>query len=591
MSGANFFSGMFQPVVLNSNGQITVADGYKAKFYAAGTDIPKTIYTDSELLVPYASPANIAFLDDTGKALIYLGIGGYKLVLTDPNDVPVPGYTIDNIVGGGTTFGTGFVNSFADLVNVNTSIFPYTYIGGYYEPGDGGQGMFYNAVSASAADGGYIQDSNFDPTKKWFRIPDEDGDVRAASFGFIGSGDKTNNLLAANSYAASIGARIRICKDNSDTGRFISSVALTGPGIVFEAGSTLTKATGSFTLSIAGIVEAGEGNLFSSWGTSVTLTNPEQVSRPDWFGASTDSGSEAGNATAFAAWKAAGAGYFIVPPGQWPHTGVFTPSTTVTTEFQGEILDGAGPTISIPIGVYYPNGSKINAADITARRDVLIQGSTTVADFYASTIEATGNITSDMAIIADGQVRGQNVDADLDITAGDSITAGTTITAGGAITAGSFVQSKAGTGSQDFFASGSAAPVAGTGNPALPANSITTDGGHIKIIFSGTTTAANPVITVTVGGQTVFAESAINNVTASPYTYHGEVVVIRTGATTSFSTGFVCSDSTGVGTINSASDSRAAAITWANSNTITQSAGGTNVKTMTLFHIYPVTGT
>ena len=324
MASENYLSGMFQPVVLNGDGFITVAAGYKAKFYAAGTDIPKTIYTDPALLTPYSSPSNIALLDETGKALIYLGVGGYKLVLTDPDDNPVAGYTIDNIIGIGS-FGTGFVNSFAALKNVNTNIFPYTYIGGYFSPGDGGEGMFFNQPSEASADGGYIQDSDFDPTKRWFRIPDENGDVRAASFGYMASTGtiQTDQMLAADAYAGANGARLLIA---GGTGAQIATMTFTTPVVSFAPGAVLKGTVDVPAIGFTGIVEGPVAQIFNRM--TVIFGNTALISRPEWFGAVAGSGA-GDQTTAIDAWKAAGGGaYLVLPPGYWNYAnaGVFTSS-------------------------------------------------------------------------------------------------------------------------------------------------------------------------------------------------------------------------------------------------------------------------
>lgn len=596
MSGQNFFSGIFQPIVLNEAGQVILAAGYKAKWYAAGTDIPKTIYTDADRLVPYPTPANIAFLDDTtGSALIYLGVGSYKLVLTDPNDVPVPNYTIDDI-DGDVSFGTGFVNSFEALKDVNTNTFPYTYIGGYYAPGDGGEGMFYNATSAAALDGGYVQESDFDPTKRWFRIPDESGAVRAASFGYIPStaGDQSAEFSAAESYAASIGAALLIQKGSLAT---IGSQSFSVPILRFAPGAILTAGGGSALWGFGGtIIEAGNETIFDNAGT-ITLSE-SQTSNPYWFGGAP--GNSAGvNATAFAAWKAAGAGVYRVPAGAWPVTAPFTVSTTKPTILDGVILSGAGPSLQYGTGAWYPADSRIGVDTVSFGNNALItadggNGLQTADDWTVlgdidvdgnSTVGGTGEFGGDVSSTGGGVfAQGGPVSSTQEVTAGTFVSAGTSVTAG------TFVQAKAGNSVTNYKAAGAGAVVRGTGSATLTASALTATDSYIRITCAGTTTSQSPTFTVTVGGQTVFSANTLRAPSAGTYFYKIEVMVFRTGATTSYSVGSVDWDADSASaaelTITSGTDTKTAAVTWANSNDIAHTVtSGTNQLTM--YEIYP----
>ncbi len=486
-----FPSPNFQPMIPAQTGVgLVPAAGYKAKFFAAGTDIPKTIYTDADLTVPYASPSNIAFLDDDGKALIYLGTGGYKLVLTDPNDNPVAGWTIDNIVGAGS-FSTGFAANFAALTSVNTTLNTYTYIPGYYTAGDGGEGMFYNAVSSDSPDGGYVQESDYDVTKRWFRIPDENGDVRAASFGYCGSGDLTANLLAADAYAASISARLRIQNDPCTT----TTITLTSPVVVFNSGATL-YAGASAALTINGIVEAGGWRIFSPDWTSVTLANVKQESRPEWFGASLTN-SAADNVTAMASWQAAGAGTYMLPAGDWPYTGTF-------------------PTVVIPT-IFY---GKLNGL----RQGVQFHSTDSTADFGNHKMAGTGAI-----ITGDGNT-GAKTDNDWTV---DGLNKG-----------------KAGTGTKYYRVGGSLGRytsttqtgTAFTGSTTklfsitIPANTLIATGDSLKVKVqgwaSGDMSANLGAVNLAFGETAITSGGFISLSASSTAEFGGEATIVRTSATT-----------------------------------------------------------
>jgi hypothetical protein len=552
------------------------ADGYKAKFYAAGTTTPKAIYTDPGLAVPYPSPFNTAVLDAEGRALIYLGAGGYKLVVTDPSDAPI--YTQDNIAGE-SSFGTGFVDSFADLTDVDTTLNQFTYIGGYYAPGDGGHGMFYNETSGTAADGGYVQSSTFDPTKKWFRIPDENGDVRAASFGYVPAnvGVQTSSLQAADAYAAANNARLRI-----QYGAFgdIVGFTLTAPTVAFNQNAGLA---GTGTVTFNGIVEAGGWNIIPGTMTAV-LANAKQETRPEWFGASLAAPGNI-NAAAFTLWVAAGGGLFVVPPGTWAHTGTFVPSASKPT-----ILYGTVGTLNT--GAYYPLGYDLTA-EFNLTGDANITGNETVDGNL--NVGLSLGVTGDANV--DGAVNGADVTAVSSVTAGTSVSgatvsATTTVTAGtNVIASGGYVQADSGSGALTHRAAGAGQVIVGATDPIIPANTLIGLYQYVKVIFGGSGTGTSPTISVTVGGITVFSGS-LSNASGGTFTYHGEVLVFRTGAATFQSSGFAVINSTAANTINSVSDDRdAGAITWANGNTIVQASDAGNTKKFTLFEVYPYDGT
>ena len=518
MSSENFFSGMFQPVVLNTSGQITVAAGYKAKFYAAGTDIPQTIYTDSALLVPYASPSNIAFLDDTGKALIYLGLGGYKLVLTDPNDVPVAGYTIDNITGIGT-FGTGFVNSFADLLNVNTNIFPYIYIGGYYTPGDGGEGMFYNKTSTTSADGGYVQDSAIDPSKKWFRIPDENGKVRAASFGYIGTDSslQTTALQAADAYATSVGATLLILAGTSaQTG----TINFSSPVVEFATTSAIKAVmSGSATVTFTGIVIAPAYPIF---GDGITVAfSASQIAIPEWFGALTSAGD---NAPYFTKLWASGAGGFKINPGTWTVASTTPPTNKRILSF-GVVTDGVNTII--PIGEYYFTVRNLTVNGTTTQNgDVNIVGALGVT----GTIGATAAISSLASITAevDLQTLTGDVISAKDVTAGRNLVATTAVNApianlGTALIQSDSISGESGLGTpvgrignsasnNNYRSSGLiSSPIIGTGSTTIDGNALVNNGDSMTIrIYGHGNTSAGTVSSLNVKIYSVSVCSAIS---------------------------------------------------------------------------------
>lgn len=76
--------------LMNNNGD--PLSGGKVWTYAAGTSTPQPSYTTNLLNVPNANPV---VLDSSGRATIYVSPIGYKLVVTDANDVQL--WSQDNV--------------------------------------------------------------------------------------------------------------------------------------------------------------------------------------------------------------------------------------------------------------------------------------------------------------------------------------------------------------------------------------------------------------------------------------------------------------------------------------------------------------
>lgn len=70
--------------------------GGKVYSYTSGTLTPKSTYTDASEGTPNANPV---ILDSAGRANIWLGSGGYKIILKTSADVTI--WTVDNIPGNG----------------------------------------------------------------------------------------------------------------------------------------------------------------------------------------------------------------------------------------------------------------------------------------------------------------------------------------------------------------------------------------------------------------------------------------------------------------------------------------------------------
>lgn len=84
--------------------------GGKVYSYTSGTTTPKNTYTDSTEGTPNANPA---ILDSAGRANIWLGTGGYKLILKTSADVTI--WTVDGVPGNGSFSGNLTVSGNATI--------------------------------------------------------------------------------------------------------------------------------------------------------------------------------------------------------------------------------------------------------------------------------------------------------------------------------------------------------------------------------------------------------------------------------------------------------------------------------------------
>lgn len=461
------------------------AAGYKANFYAAGTATAKTIYTDAEGTA-YPAPSNQAVLNAEGYAVIFLGTGTYKLIVTDPDDAEV--FTQDDIQGSGS-FSTGFCDTvIADdtsgLKDVDTNANRFTYCAGYQALGDGGHGMFWNEASSDPDDTGYVIASVFDPTKRWFRIPDESGDVRAASFGYIGSldADLSDQLLAASAYASGYGFRLLIGTGATATiGTDGSDFQLYATGGLHLASGSMLTGDGTFTnLRITGIVTGTREQHFTSFQVIFNTTQASEY--PEWFGASTGS---LDNTAAFTKWFASQAASFTLPPGAWKYadTSAF-PYPSVPFILLGSIDATTGS--DIPTGVYFPDDSRFRL------HQVAFPSGGTITDQEGTTIDvaANVNISLDLAVTGD-------ISSEAGISAIDDATIRGNVYAGSGSTTGKFF-GKAGITAQEFAPAGQLAAAFGDVTTSgttetdlrfyvMPGNTLQSAGDRVLIRGGGTT--------------------------------------------------------------------------------------------------------
>lgn len=97
--------------------------GAKAYFYQPGTTTPITVYQDSSLTTPHATPV-VADANGTFDPVYYNG--SYKVTVTDADDAVLPGYPLDNLIAVSGTIGA----QDADNVAITGGTIDATAIGG-----------------------------------------------------------------------------------------------------------------------------------------------------------------------------------------------------------------------------------------------------------------------------------------------------------------------------------------------------------------------------------------------------------------------------------------------------------------------------
>lgn len=119
-----------------------VLAGGSLEFYAVGTTTPKSVYADYQQLSALGS---VVTLDGAGDATIFLGSGGYKVILKDALGAQLE--VVDGIFGTGGAAAVdsnatyGFFKVYNDLRALATAI-DVAYVAGRDAEGDGGEGWF-----------------------------------------------------------------------------------------------------------------------------------------------------------------------------------------------------------------------------------------------------------------------------------------------------------------------------------------------------------------------------------------------------------------------------------------------------------------
>lgn len=381
----------------------TPAFGYTAAFFGAGlTPIQanlKTIYDQTDLAVPISQTTVLPQLgvpfDVEGKVTVVLGDGSYLVAIY--NELNVLVFSIDN-VSSGSSNSLLFANNITALraISVNDAqLIGFCTLLGYYNPGDDGHGAFWwSDTEPDPDDNGYtIAPLPTTPiTGRWKRLNDENGDVRAAAYGYDANtaSNQTAEMIAADAYAFANNRRLRIGLGTSallGTMSFNSNVIFEGSGIT---------GTGSPTITFDGTVEGPTVKLFYSM-TVIMMSLCHDV-KPEWWGAMRDGLND--DILPIKAMFASGAGSCFFTAGTYLVVGdPLTPAPLVRIiRADGQVQDGGTTYVYMGFDALAVN-SKVRADQIEAL-STLVVGTTAV---IGSSVTAGGFLQ--------GQVAGTNFKA------------------------------------------------------------------------------------------------------------------------------------------------------------------------------------
>ena len=261
-----------------------VLAGGRLYFYEAGTTTPKPVYADYQMTTPLVNPV---VLDAAGKATIFLGDGGYKVVLTDEFGAQI-GSPVDGVFGNvgamaGGTVQTG-VATFADLRNLpNPGAVVSVIVAGALAQGDGGGGLFtFDPEISTADDGGIIIAPTFG-VGRWVRSVSS---IPAISWwGIKGLTTESDEVAIANAFAYCNAQNCSLIIDRHNVG-LRADATFSGSRLIFSGGNFYTAgAPANITMSEGATVEADPHDQLISGGGVIFYGNGQEFS-PEWTSSS-----------------------------------------------------------------------------------------------------------------------------------------------------------------------------------------------------------------------------------------------------------------------------------------------------------------
>jgi hypothetical protein len=193
----------------------SVLSGGFLEFYEVGTTTPKSVYADYQQNAPIG---NVVTLNGAGEATIFLGSGGYKVILKDQLGAQLD--LVDGIFGSG---GVGTIPSTANYVlllnydelrALSTTV-DVAYVAGRTNEGDGGEGWFQRLPGVTAHDDDGVFLSSVGGSIQYRRIFDAAIDPRWYGVEYGSSSDQKDRLEASFPGSAETGCPVLVSKQIS----------------------------------------------------------------------------------------------------------------------------------------------------------------------------------------------------------------------------------------------------------------------------------------------------------------------------------------------------------------------------------------
>ena len=189
-----------------------VLAGGTLEFFAVGTTTPKSVYADYQQL---SAIGNVVTLDGAGDATIFLGSGGYKVILKDSLGAQLD--LVDGIFGTGNVFSVDSTASFAflktyDEVRALTRTADVIYVCGRETEADGGEGLFQLRPGVTAHDDDGIFLSSVGGSVEYRRVFDAAIDPRWYGVKYGVSDDQKARLEACFPGSAETGMPVLVAK-------------------------------------------------------------------------------------------------------------------------------------------------------------------------------------------------------------------------------------------------------------------------------------------------------------------------------------------------------------------------------------------
>jgi hypothetical protein len=378
------------------DGNSAPLSGGKLYTYQGGTNTDKAVYTDSTGLTAHTNPI---ILDSEGRCVVWLASGAYRLLLTDANDVTIPGWPIDNVVASTVV---ASVSSMTELKDVPAGSEAIIQTLGRLSINDGGGWIYYWDASSSAPDDGgmAIQPDSVPAQGRWIGLRPSDGIIPLIAYGAVcdGATSDTGAAINCDAYCSANNYVMFIEKDTyfgTDPG--LDCVVKLAPGAMLS--------WGNFSPVFDIRIDLEDLTQHFSYSGSYHPVLSTKLYRPEWFGETISSCSN--TIAAISASSNSGAcmvdNELFIQQGSNPFVQAFVGSTQVlaiTADGTDTTIDPIGNNLAIDGNLVVNGDIEVdNNIGIAAKADLIVLGAYET-DINASFVQF--NDPASTGIIGDG---------------------------------------------------------------------------------------------------------------------------------------------------------------------------------------------